>query len=801
MKDNRIFVKEMQSGAHIETLSCHYDKTISSNVFSFSLDLFIFFLIIFGIHLFPLPFLQSFVLPISLMSSANAYSANEGKLVADVEKGMMFLSLDGDGNLDELASKNKKYDFMPVEPGASTMQTLKARLKGSITDNLKIDWDYDSTSWPSNRKFQLGYEKKNTKLKLGDLSMGFSGLDFSMSHRTLFGFQANHDTRDDRFVFCAAKLKTSFESENLYGDDTIGPFFLSNYPVEQMSERILVDDEIRIQNIHYTIDYKTGVVKFNDPVEKGSRIRIDYEHTDLFDTINSYVGAARYRKMVSSKFLASQSSVGTFIAFQNQEKGIEDTFEDGMVQSMDQEISTNDKDMVIGFDFKTGYGKFKVSGEVAISNDTNDYELSSDDASESGNSSVSGLSKIVDDTIGYDEDNSMSDMTGRAVKLNASYSNKGFSTKAVMKHINKDFGIVGSPDFDNNRNYYKFDTAYAGIKDIKLNGSYTSEKRNIEKVLDESPEKNEAKAGISYKMPFSGSPLVSYNVKALDQRIETSLNTSYSVNPNYKISEKDELTHSLDMKYRIKKVLFKTGIDYKQNRYTEALNDIEQTSSVSNLFQESLQSINSLFDLTEDSDDLQARFEIKARIAKPVVGTFKMNLTDHDGLAGATGKTKEGIIDLDTKISNNITLTTGLRIKESDFIINSRDYARSLRLIGKKGKNFTARLSYEGREQKGSSNTVSGSQETTKNETTVLSGDLEYCFRPGISIKGELVERSEKTETSADKTSETEAGLVLNYKINKNFDLSAHVKKMIQSGMDSSDYDGTIRYFKATGRF
>jgi hypothetical protein len=189
-----------------------------------------------------------------------------------------------------------------------------------------------------------------------------------------------------------------------------------------------------------------------------------------------------------------------------------------------------------------------------------------------------------------------------------------------------------------------------------------------------------------------------------------------------------------------------------------------------------------------DSNDIQASLEMKARIARPVTGTLRLQITEHEGLTGDSGETREGYIDLDTRISQNLTLTTGLRIRESDFVFKNTDISKSLTLSGRARKNLVARVSYEGREQRGSE--LSG--------TSVLSGDLEYSLSPGISLTGQVLERK---ETSRADFSEKEAGLILNYRLNDNFSLSAQVKRMVQQGTNSSDYDGFIRYFKATGRF
>lgn len=706
--------------------------------------------------------IASLALAVSFLAISPAWAGKigDGGIVADVEKGMMFLAVDGSGDMDAFLARERLHDTVPVTLGSTTLQTLKARLKGEVSGSVKVDVDYDSTQVKALRKLEVGYDRDNFSLKVGDMGTSLPGLEFPVTSRSLLGVRAAHRDGDGGFTFYAARLTTSFATENLVGDGTPGPFFLRHYPVESLSERVYVENELRVRGVHYELDDRTGVMKFKEDLRENAAIRVDYEHTDPFGSGGNYLSAARYRRKTGF------GALGTFMAFQR-----ETTPSDGG--------PLESQEAVFGFDTRAKLpGNIAVTAEFAAN--TGRQKSGSDILGEpdlyGGVTALgTGDNPSLDGAVQGDGDSD----PGKAFKVTADLTRGRLKAQASLRQVDADFRALGNPNFDNNRRWFGVKTAFSPRDGVKLGASFSGEERNIDGSEATSPGRNDIEASVETQVPWKGHPLLTYTARRADRKTEKRESGSNHTNTDglakvvwdgdedlFRTSEwSRDTSHALDLKYRVRRALVKSGVEFVQSR--------------------------DLVEASRSSDDLKGRVEVRTRLAGKVVGTFKCEVTDHNGLEGDTGATRLGSVGLEADLMKRLSITTSYMARERDFLLDSRDTTASMRLSTKGMGPLTARFTLEQKKLETDGADSTGAR--------VLSTDLGYEVSRKLRIGGEFILRREDGGTGS---REDEVRAFLDWDLGRNFNLLAEVRDIgRQTPGASGDYDGTIRYLKATGRF
>jgi hypothetical protein len=744
----------------------------------------------------------------AISTSGDDSDSSLGSIKADVEKGVMFLNVDSTGDTDSFLAVNRRFDLMPVTLGDSTMQTLKANLSGNLKGRLKLDLDYDSTLVNPRKKFLLGYDTDSLTIKLGDMSTALSGLEFAVSQRSLFGIRARGMHESDDLTVYAARLETQFASQNFAGDDTFGPFFLSHYPVVEMSERVYVDGTLRIRGIDYDLESATGVLRFRYSIVQDADIRVDYEYTAGMRTGSNFLGAARYRKNLSGG-----NALGTFVAMERTEKP-------------DDNGPTQQQDLVFGMDTRVRlFNKINLSAEIAtrratsVENSVDNGDIADDAimAPYSSNvkmssvdldgitASVTDMSSVqsgigvngtgVNGTGANSASNNVSEQEkGDALRLDASTALGPVALKGSYRRVERGFRTAGNPNYDDNRTWYTADATYRAGEGLTSQTKILGERRNLDGVDIETPQRFEASTSLSWKIPVGRSPLLTYSMAFRENRTtrenmvfdslsdSDQLSDSDALNgpsPLYRINSEilgtRETSHSVDLKYRIRKALFKTGFQFAQVR--DALG-------------------------TSSSDDLKGIMEVKARIAKPLVSTLRYEYTDHnpveegwDDLITPVSRdgsaTNTAAIRLDSDYFRKVLLTADCIMKRDSASSAESDLSASMRISSRNSGALSYRLSYEQKRSPG--------LQGTGTDTRVLSGNLGWTPMMGLSLNGEVQLREIE---GSDLVTEEIRALSVDYDISKTFRLSAQLRQVSREGdVADGDYDGTIRYLKATGRF
>lgn len=227
-----------------------------------------------------------------------------------IHKGVKVGNVEVDGNAERFLAENKTINGLRLKLGSAVLQTLKAEVDGEFAKGFTIKGSFDDTLYPSKRELTLTYGTPTFTIQGGDIATKFKGADLPLNFRTLFGarVRASDNTRSKEFTAFAAQLTTKHGVDEFLGDDTIGPFFLSKYPLIQNSEIIEVDEERQYQFSDYELDAERGTVLFKRPIEAGRRIRITYEHDRDFGVRDNRLAGAR----VTGRFGKGRNAGVTF---------------------------------------------------------------------------------------------------------------------------------------------------------------------------------------------------------------------------------------------------------------------------------------------------------------------------------------------------------------------------------------------------------------------------------------------------------------------------------------------------------
>jgi len=224
----------------------------------------------------------------------------EGKGTLDVRKGFRVTEVRVFGN-EEAFSRQGTGRSSPEEDEVKVEQSLHVNVDMEVVPRLSVRGAFDDVSYPAKKSLAVNYEGDNLNVTAGDISVGFSGLEYPMQSQSVFGVRANYQDEDDTASLFAARMSNAVGHHEVQGDNTVGPFFLPDRKIVENSERIYVDGQRQFRQTQYTIDYSTGVIQFTNPVDDRHRISIDYEFESLFSLNVEKLIAGQYRRIVGNQ--------------------------------------------------------------------------------------------------------------------------------------------------------------------------------------------------------------------------------------------------------------------------------------------------------------------------------------------------------------------------------------------------------------------------------------------------------------------------------------------------------------------
>ncbi len=203
-----------------------------------------------------------------------------------------YLWVFGDKNLFE--SQNSLY------PGLNYQ--IKGRISfKQITELLSVSLNF-TTGYTSQDQILLNLKSKNFE---GIFSNNFQE---SLSYLTLWkknvnGFELKYKNKNFSFKGLLAKVESTKKQKSFYGNNTSGPYFLSDFYLVAGKERIYLNGEILERDIDYIIDYSYGILYFSEIISPEDLILVEYEVRGIIPQIYNLLGLSLEYLPLSLTFL------------------------------------------------------------------------------------------------------------------------------------------------------------------------------------------------------------------------------------------------------------------------------------------------------------------------------------------------------------------------------------------------------------------------------------------------------------------------------------------------------------------
>lgn len=191
----------------------------------------------------------------------------------------------------------KKYQ---LTTSFDTRRTIENKLTAPLPEDYYPIYGDKSTlinKTPSSEPLFLRLQSKDMDILYGDYALGFGGNRLSAYQRTLTGARIEMGTASHKIIAFGACTKQVKARDSLSGRGINGPYYLTNYPIVDGSEKIRIEmrDQRNSQVFtavekergkDYSLDYDTGRLIFDKPVpsfEGGIRyyIIVFYEYIPL----------------------------------------------------------------------------------------------------------------------------------------------------------------------------------------------------------------------------------------------------------------------------------------------------------------------------------------------------------------------------------------------------------------------------------------------------------------------------------------------------------------------------------------
>ncbi|MFA5034682.1 MAG: hypothetical protein WC500_02765 [Candidatus Margulisiibacteriota bacterium] len=174
--------------------------------------------------------------------------------------------------------------FMPTYSGGPWQERLQLRILGQLSKDLSVSYDLEQQP-ESPERFDVKVKYYNTELAFGDLTANFSGNEFVSASKTLNGVMlTSKDTWYDLTIVPSAKLKSQTQAlTSQKGNNTRGPYNLGHGGIVEGSEVLLLNDNVMLRNVDYTIDYFEGKITFNRQLSQTDEFKYSYEYTNIID--------------------------------------------------------------------------------------------------------------------------------------------------------------------------------------------------------------------------------------------------------------------------------------------------------------------------------------------------------------------------------------------------------------------------------------------------------------------------------------------------------------------------------------
>jgi len=186
----------------------------------------------------------------------------------------------------------KSFIIENNQNGSQLKQSLYFTLDKKITSDSRFYLDYDDQNelnYESLRKIYLKFDNGISSAVIGDQTWSGKSIYSPelLNTRAISGdFQLYNNIHSEAF-YESEKRKMRYLEIN--GDSKRGPYFIGDSEIIDESEKVYRNGILLIRNVDYTIDYKNGMIFFNNVIAAGEKIGIFYIQNTP-DKINKTLG-------------------------------------------------------------------------------------------------------------------------------------------------------------------------------------------------------------------------------------------------------------------------------------------------------------------------------------------------------------------------------------------------------------------------------------------------------------------------------------------------------------------------------
>lgn len=309
-------------------------------------------------------------------------------------------------------------------PGFKYSSELRLNIDGNIAENIRVSANLDDTNISQEtKKVTLYIDGRYWNFVLGDFTTSYNDTEFTLYNKKLKGVEASGNLADGKYQIKAIASRSEGKSQTdvFTGGGMQSEYQLSQSPVVQNSEKIVLDGKTLKKGSDYTIDYEDGSIIMKPhilPIESSSRINVEYEY---FENGKLYRRTLMGVRIVNE--LKNMNKIGLTLLREEDDKGSANATE-AVGLKLKPSAST-----VYGFDYKLNPLKnLKFDGELALS--SLDPNLLSKEKPEDQN---------VDDMAFYTK---------------VAYEEKKYSFNLKKQKMGKNFISIGKNrlDIDDDRN-------------------------------------------------------------------------------------------------------------------------------------------------------------------------------------------------------------------------------------------------------------------------------------------------------------------------------------------------------------
>lgn len=170
-------------------------------------------------------------------------------------------------------------DYPGIYPGINLDETLRVDVRSEPFKDIEVSGHFDDTSSILERQnIWLKIEGRNFGARLGNYRASFDDTEFGLYNKTLTGIKLYGEIGRLKLEAIGAKIEGISCRDEFEAEEMELTYYLSRHPVVEGSEKVKVDEKLKIRDIDYEIDYLAGIITFSEFLKVDSKIVVEYEY-------------------------------------------------------------------------------------------------------------------------------------------------------------------------------------------------------------------------------------------------------------------------------------------------------------------------------------------------------------------------------------------------------------------------------------------------------------------------------------------------------------------------------------------